>query len=411
MDVVVDRCAGLDVHKRTVVACVRGPGGDGERTSQVRTFRTFTADLEALRDWLVGVGVTSAVMESTGVYWRPVWHVLEGHIELLLVNARHAHNVPGRKTDVADATWLAQLGECGLLRPSFVPEPVFRRLRDLTRYRRRLIEAHTRESQRLTKVLEDAGIKLDSVASKTLTVSGRRMIEALCAGERDPDVLAELAMRKLRNKIPELRQALRGRFDDHHSLMCSLHLERIGDLEAGVARLDADIAREIEPFACQRQRLTTIPGVAERTAEVIIAEIGVDMARFPTADHLASWAGMCPGNNESAGKRASGRTRPGDRWLHAALTQAAWAAARTHDTYLSARFWRIARRRGVNKAAVAVGHSILVAAYHMLRDNVDYHDLGGDWFTRRQDADARRRWLVRQLEALGHEVTLTATAD
>jgi transposase len=400
-------CAGLDVHKGTVVACVRTPGPGGQRVQQVRTFRTFTADLQAMAAWLEAEAVTGVVMEATGVFWRPVWHMLEGRFELLLVNARHAHNVPGRKTDVADAAWLAQLGECGLLRGSFVPEPLFRRLRDLTRYRRRLVEAHTAESNRLGKVLEDAGIKLDSVASSVLTLSGRRMIQALCEGERDPQVLADMALRRLRGKIPELQQALVGHFDEHHAAMCRMHLGRVADLEDGIASLDRQVAETIEPFAHHRDRLCTIPGVATRTAEVIIAEIGVDMSRFPTAGHLASWAGMCPGNNESAGKHASGRTRPGDCWLRAALTQAAWAAARTNNTYLAAQFWRIARRRGRSKAAVAVGHSILVAAFHILRDHVDYHDLGGDWFARRHDQDHRRRWLVHQLQTLGHEVTLT----
>ena len=403
MDVLVERCAGLDVHKQTVAACVRTPGPDGTRHQEVRTFRTFTGDLRAMARWLGAEGVITVTMESTGVYWWPVWHVLEGFggFELQLVNARHAHNVPGRKTDVADAAWLAQLTECALLRGSFVPEPRFRRLRDLTRYRRRLVESHTRESQRLTKVLEDAGIKLDSVASKTLTKSGRKMIAALCAGERDPEVLAELAMARMRRKIPELREALVGRFDDHHGLMCRLHLRAISDLEEAIRDLDTQVETLMEPLAHHRQRLCTIPGVANRTAEVILAEIGVDMSRFPTAGHLASWAGLCPGHNESAGKRRSGRTRPGDRWLQSALTEAAWAAARTRQgTYLRARFWRIARRRGKNKAAVAVGHSILIAAFHILRDDVDYHDLGADWFSRHDDLAARRRWLARQLEQL-----------
>ena len=406
MEVLVERCAGLDVHKKTVCACVRVPGENGERDEQVRTFRAFTSGLVALAEWLAERAVTQVVMESTGVYWRPVWHVLEDRFELLLVNARHAHNVPGRKTDVADAVWLARLAEYGLLRASFVPGAQQRRLRDLTRYRRRLTESRTREEQRLTKVLEDAGIKLDSVASRALTVSGRRMIEALCAGERDPEVLADMALAKLRRKRAELQEALVGRFGDHHALMCQLHLARLDDLEASVTRLDAEIDREIEPFALQRDLLCTIPGVAERTAQVIIAEIGVDMTRFPTAGHLASWAGLCPGNNESAGKHHSGRTRPGDKWLRAALTQAAWAAARSRDTYLASQFWRISRRRGNNRAAVAVAHSILVAAFHMLRDNVDYHDLGGDWFSRRHDNNARQRWLISQLEGLGHTVTL-----
>jgi transposase len=411
MDLLVERCAGLDVHKQTVAACVRTPEPDGGRRQEVRTFRTFSADLSALAGWLGTEGVSTVAMESTGVYWWPVWHVLEDHggFELLLVNARHAHNVPGRKTDVADAAWLAQLAECGLLRGSFVPEARFRQLRDLTRYRRRVIESHTRESQRLTKVLEDAGIKLDSVASETLTKSGRRMVAALCAGERDPEVLANLALGRMRRKLPELREALVGRFGDHHALMCGLHLRRIGDLEEAIAELDAHIETLMEPLAHHRQRLCTIPGVANRTAEIILAEIGVDMSRFPTPGHLASWAGMCPGQNESAGKKGSGRTRAGDVWLRTALSQAAWAAARTRDrTYLQARFWRIARRRGKNKAAVAVGHSILIAAFHILRDDVDYHDLGGDWFSRHDDVEARRRWLRQQLDSLDAQTATSA---
>ena len=406
MEVLYPRCAGLDVHARSITACARVAAGADVTYSQV-TVSTTTQGLLQLADWLSQHQCTHVAMEATGVYWRPVWHTLEGRFELRLVNARHAHNVPGRKTDVADAAWLAQLGECGLLRGSFVPDAQFQRLRDLTRYRRRLVEAHTAESNRMGKTLEDAGVKLDSVASSVLTLSGQHMIAAMCQGERDPQVLADMALGRLRSKIPQLREALPGRFGDHHAAMCRLHLQRVSDLEDGIATLDSQIAEAIEPFASQRDRLCTIPGVATCIAEIIIAEIGVDMARFPTAGHLASWAGMCPGNNESAGKHASGRTRKGDRWLRAALTQAAWAAARTKRTYLAAQFWRIAHRRGRNKAAVAVGHSILVAAYHILRDDVDYHDLGEHWFTRRHDPEQRCRWLVNQLQALGHTVTLT----
>jgi transposase len=406
VDVIVDRVAGLDVHKEKVTACVRGPAVDGGRAQQVREFKTFTAHLRGLRDWLAAEGVSTVVMESTGVYWRPVWQVLEDDFECLLVNARHAHNVPGRKTDVADAAWLAQLGECGLLRGSFVPGRAQKELRDLTRYRRRLIEAQTREYQRLTKCLEDAGIKIDSVASSITTLSARDMVRALCDGERDPKVLAELARGRMRSKVNDLRWALEGHFSDHHAGLCRMHLDQVDDLEVRIAELDRVIAERVEPYACQRERLETIPGVATRNAQVILAEIGVDMTRFPSAGHLASWAGMCPGNNESAGKRGSGRTRPGDKWLRSALVESAWGAARTRGSYLNAKFWRLARRRGRNKAAVAVGHSILVAAYFILRDGVDYNDLGGDWFTRRQDTEQRRRWHITQLEALGHTVTL-----
>lgn len=406
MRVVSERFAALDVHKRSVTACARVPDPGGGRAQHVATFTTFHHDLVALGDWLAGLGVTGVAMESTGVFWKPVWWALEERFELLLVNARHVHNLPGRKTDVADAAWLCELGECGLLRGSFVPDPVFRELRDLTRYRRRQVESHTRESQRLTKVLEDAGIKLDSVASKTLTVSGRQMIEALCDGERDPAVLADMARTRMRAKIGELEQALVGRFGDHHTVMCRTILGRVDDLGAAIATLDGQVERVIEPFALHRDRLCTIPGVGERTAETIIAEIGVDMDRFPTSGHLASWAGMCPGNNESAGRHYSGRTRPGNKWLRAALTQAAWAASRTGDTYLRAQFWRIAGRRGKQKAAVAVGHSILVIAWHILANDADYHELGGDWFAERHNTAARQRWLVNQLEALGNTVTL-----
>jgi transposase len=385
---------------------VRTPAGDGERAQQVREFKTFTAHLRTLRDWLAAERVSLVVMESTGVYWRPVWQVLEEDFECLLVNARHAHNVPGRKTDVADAAWLAQLGECGLLRGSFVPDREQKELRDLTRYRRRLIEARTREYQRLTKCLEDAGIKIDSVASSITTLSAREMVRALCDGERDPKVLAELARGRMRSKRGDLRWALEGHFNDHHAALCRMHLQRVDDLGVAIAQLDQQVAQRFEPYGCQLARLETIPGVATRNAQVILAEIGPDMARFPSAGHLASWAGMCPGNNESAGKHGSGRTRPGDRWLRSALIESAWGAARTRGSYLNAQFWRLARRRGKNKAAVAVGHSILVAAFHILRDDVDYKDLGGDWFTRRQDAERRRRWHITQLEALGYSVTI-----
>ena len=410
MEVINERFAALDVHKKSVTACARTPDGEGGRASHFETFTTFHHDLVNLGDWLAGHQVTRLAMESTGVFWKPVWWELEDRFELVLVNARHVHNLPGRKTDMSDAAWLARLGECGLLRGSFVPDPVLRNLRDLTRYRRRQIESHTRESQRLGDVLEDAGIKLDSVASKALTVSGRQMIEALCDGERDPVVLAEMARTRMRAKIPELQQALAGRFGDHHTTMCRLILGRVDDLEDAIASLDHQVDTAIEPFASHRDRLCTIPGVAERTAEVIIAEVGVDMDQFPTAAHLASWAGMCPGNNESAGKHYSGRTRPGNRWLRAALTQSAWAASRTRDTYLAAQFWRLKARRGSNKAAVAVGHSILVIAWHILAESLDYRDLGGDWFAKRRDSEARQRWLVGQLEALGHTVTLTPAA-
>lgn len=411
MEVVVARCAGLDVHKQTVAACVRTSQPDGTRTEQVRTFDTFLAGLEALRDWLTGQGVSQVAMEATGSYWRPVWYVLEdAELEVLLCNARHVKNVPGRKTDVADAAWLARLLEAGLLRGSFVPPPAIRELRDLTRYRKRLVQDRNAEAQRVDKTLQDAAIKLGSVASQTLGKSGRAMIDALIAGERDPQVLAGLAKGRLRIRIPDLVRALHGRFHAHHARLLRLHLDHIDFLDARICDLDGQIGEVVAPFAEQRRRLMTIPGVGGRVADVIIAEIGVDMDRFPTAGHLASWAGLCPGHHESAGKRSSGRTRPGDTWLSDALTQAAWAASRTNGCYPRAQSWQIARRSGKNKAAVAVAHSILVIAYHLIARGEDYDDLGSDYLARRHDPDRRARQLVGQLEALGHTVTLQPAA-
>lgn len=422
MDVVVEVCAGLDIGKREVQACVRRPDGSGGRRVEVLTFDTFTGSLEALRDWLVAEGVTEVAMEATGPYWKPVWYVLEdvGAFELRLVNSRHVKILPGRKTDVSDAMWLAELLEHGLLRGSFVPPRQVRELRDLTRYRKKLIQAHTAECQRIHKNLEDAGIKLDSVASDVLGVSGRAMLKALLAGERDPEVLAELAKGTLRRKIPELQQAMRGRFGDHHVVLIGIILEHIEHLETAIAALDARVDELMDrpdpdddgdrPFARARDRLDTIPGVGKRAAEVIVAEIGVDMSRFPTAGHLASWAGMCPGNNITGGKSRSGATTKGNVWLRDVLVQCAWSAARTKDTYLSAQFWRLARRIGKKKAAMAVGHSILVAAWHMLTADVDYDDLGADWFARKVNDDHRRDQAIRNLHDLGYRVTLERVA-
>ena len=415
MEVLVDRAAGLDVHKDTVTACVRIPKPAGGRDQQVREFRTFTHDLRRLRLWLSEQRVTHVAMAATGVYWRPVWHILEDlpGVELLLVNAHHVKNVPGRKTDVSDAAWLAQLLECGLLRGSFVPPPVIARLRDLTRYRKKLVEARASETQRIQKLLEDAGIKLDSVVSDVLGKSAREMLDALIAGVRDPAKLAGMARTRMRPKIPELRLALEGRFSEHHALMLEMHLAHVDHLTASIGRIDDQVDEVMSPFGDEAQRLQTIPGVGKRTAEVIVAEIGVDMSRFPTAGHLASWAGMCPGNHQSAGKRRSGKARKGDQALRAALCEAAWAAARTKDTYLSAQFRHLRRRfgkKGDNKAVFAVGHSILVIAWHLLANECDYHDLGGDYFAQRNDADARKRYLIRQLEAMGQRVTVGSAA-
>jgi transposase len=419
VDVVIECCAGVDIGKDEVVACVRTPAAGGrDRLKRTRTFSAFTSSLEAMAEWFTEQGVTEIAMEATGSYWKPVWYVLEDHgFELRLVNAHHVKILPGRKSDVLDAEWLAELLEHGLLRGSFVPPPAIRELRDLTRYRKRLIQAHTSECQRIQKTLEDAGIKLDSVASDVLGVSGRAMLAALVAGERDPQVLAELAKGKLRRKIPALRQALRGRFSEHHALLIGLCLDHTAHLEAAIAQLDdrvdtlfATHTREGGvPFDRARDQLDTITGVGKRAAETIIAEIGVDMSRFPTAAHLASWAGVAPGNNITGGKRGSGKTTHGDVWLIDILTQCAWAAAHTHDTYLSAQFWRLARRIGKQKAAIAVAHSILVISWHLLSGDCDYADLGGDYFTRR-NTDRQRDRLIKQLAGLGYYVTLDKIA-
>lgn len=409
MDVVVERVAGLDVHKDTVVACVRTPGKGGKRDQEIRSFGTMTVDLLALRDWLGALKVTRVGMESTGVYWKPVFYVLEDDFECWLLNAQHLRNVPGRKTDMADAAWIAQLTEHGLVRPSFVPPPGIRELRDLTRYRKAQIEERGREAQRLDKVLQDAGMKLSSVASDILGKSGRDMLDALVKGTRDPDVLADLARGALRKKIPALRRALEGSFRAHHALIVGEILAKLDYLEEVIGRLSDEIDVRMAPFASELELLDTVVGIDRRSAEAIIAEIGVDMAVFGSAARLASWAGRCPGNNRSAGKSKSGQTRRGSKWLGAILAEAAQAAARSKGTYLSAQYARLAPRRGKAKARRAVEHSILVAVYHVLDRKVPYHDLGADWFQkRRPEAHARR--LARQIEALGYSVSIEPIA-
>jgi len=411
MQVVVERCAFLDVHRDTVMACARMPDGAGGRQEEVAEFRTTTSQLLVLSDWLVERGVTLVGMEATGVYWKPVHWILEEAIEAVwVINARHMRNVPGRKTDVADACWGAQLLEHGLVRPSFIPPRPTREQRDLTRYRKSVIEERGRETQRLHRVLEDAGVKLSSVASSVLTKSGREMIDALIAGQRDPAVLAEMAKGRMRAKIPELKDALAGRFNAHHALLCRAMLARIDQADATVDELTKRIEELLHPHEAAVTLLVGIPGVSYRTAQVILAEIGTDMSRFPTPGHLASWAGMCPGNNESAGKHRSGRTRYGSKWLRIALVEAAQAAGRSKDTYLSAHYARIRGRRGPGRAAVAVGHSILVIAWHLLSTGETYTDLGGDYFDKRRTSTAHQKRLVAQLEAMGHKVTLEPAA-
>lgn len=414
MDVLIDRCAGLDVHKRTVVATVRTPGsGRHKRASEVATFGTFQHQLEGLRDWLILRGVTAVAMEATGVFWKPVWHVLDEHDwpdGLLLVNPAHIKAVPGRKTDVNDATWIAQLLECGLLNGSFVPPAQIRELREVTRYRRQLTEERSREVQRLQKVLEDANVKLSSVASQVLGMTGRMILDALCAGERDPDVLADMAQRKLRRKIDDLRQCVPGRFNEHHAGMVRELVAHVDYLDAAIARLDARVEAMMVPFRPARDLLTTAPGTQQRTAEIVIAEIGTDMSRFPTPAHLCSWAGVCPGNNESAGKHRPPPSRHGNPWLTSALVEAAWGAVRTKDSYLRVRFWRIAKRRGQQRALIAIAHSLLVIYWWILHENVPYRELGPDYLAGRDNPDRRRRQLVDQLERLGYHVALTPAA-
>lgn len=410
MDIFVERCAGIDIGKASLTACVRTPGpgtGKKARRQQIRTFATTTGELLELRQWLADEKVTVVGMESTGVFWKPIYYLLEDAFECWLLNPQHVKNVPGRKTDVGDAAWLCLLTEHGLVRPSFVPPKPIRRLRDLTRYRAALVADRTREANRLHKVLEDAGIKLDCVATDIFGKSGRAMIEALIAGERDPERLADLARTRMRRKLPALARALDGHFTEHHALMCKIMLGRIDAMDATIARLDGQIGKELEPFREQLKHLMTIPGVGQRIAETIIAEIGTDMSRFTTPAHLSSWAGMCPGNNESAGKHFSGHTRNGDTWLRAALGEAATAASHTKDTYLRARFNRLTRRRGKKRAIVAVGRSILEAAWHIMTDNVDYADLGPDHYLRLFNPQMRAQRLIVELRGLGYEVTAT----
>ncbi len=409
MDVVNTRCAGLDVHQATVVATVRVPDEHGGRRSVTATFGTMTADLLALRDWLQAYGVTQVALESTGVYWKPVYYVLEDTFELLLINMQQLKRVPGRKTDVMDSEWLGQLLECGLLKASFVPPPPIRELRDLTRYRVQQVRDRSREVNRLSKVLEDAGIKLSSVASDVMGASGCAMLRALVAGTTDAATLADLARGKLRKKLPALRQALEGRFRAHHAFLIEQILAKIDYLDETVARLTAEIDRRVAPFEPMLAALDTIPGVDRIGAVSIVAETGGDMSRFPTAGHLCSWAAICPGNNQTGGKRRSGKTRKGNRYLRATLTQAGLGAMRKKGSALQAKYHRVTRHRGHKKAVVAVGHQILEIAYYIMRDGVTYHEFGADYFDRRHAERAVRRH-VRQLEALGFHVTIEKAA-
>ncbi len=400
MDVVYGRCCGIDIHKRIAVACVIVSEKKGRTGKEIRTFGTMTDDLLALADWLASEGVTHVAMESTGVYWKAPFNLLEGQFEVLLANAQHIKTVPGRKTDVKDAEWIADLLRHGLLRASFVPNRPQRELRELTRYRTSLVRERAAEANRLQKTLEGANIKLGDVATNVLGLSARQMLDALVAGTAEPATLAQLARGRMRAKIPQLERALSGRFAAHQRFIVGQQLAHIDYLDEVIERLSAQVAERLAPFDTMIERLDAIPGIARRTAEILLAEIGSDMSRFPTAAHLASWAGMCPGHHESAGKQYDGKTRKGSPWLRQALIEAAAAAGKTKDTYLAAQYHRLVPRRGRNKAAVAVGHSILVIVWHLLRST---------YFDERDRAATERR-LVRRLEQLGYSVRLDRPA-
>jgi transposase len=403
MRVVHERCCGLDVHKRTVTACVITPEGQ-----ESRAFGSMTKDLLQLGDWLIAKEVSHVAMESTGVYWKPVYNVLEGlGLELLVVNAYHIKTVPGRKTDVKDAEWIADLLRHGLLRGSYIPDRPQRELRELVRYRKALIHQRVQVVNRIQKVLEGANIKLSAVATDIVGLSGRAMLEAMVAGEEDAPTLADLARGRLRRKLGDLEEALRGVVGPHQRFLLASLLRHLGFLDEEVRQADEEVEDRMRPFQDVLQRLDTIPGVGRRAAEQVVAEIGLDMSRFPTAGHLASWARVCPGNNESAGKRLSGCTGKGNPWLRSALVEAAWPAARSRNTYLSSQYHRLAARRGSKRAIVAVAHTILVIVYHLIKDGISYRELGGNYFDERErEATVRRS--VRRLHRLGYKVTVEA---
>jgi transposase len=408
MQVVHTHCAGLDVHKKTVVACALTPDGKGGWQKTLATFSTMTADLLRLSDWLSENGCTHVAMESTGEYWRPVFNILESTLEVILVNAAHIKNVPGRKTDIKDAQWIAELLQHGLLRASFIPPLEQRELRDLVRHRANFIRERVNLDNRVQKVLEAANIKLGCVASNVMGASGRAMLAALVDGQTSPEAMAELAKGRLRLKREQLVQALDGRVRPHHRFILAALLSQIDSIEETIAQFDEQIVVFCQPFEAAVQLLDTIPGVGRQTAELIVSEIGTDMSRFPSASHLAAWAGLAPGNHESAGKRLAGKTRYGNRLLRAALVQSAHALTHT-KTYLAAQFWRLTRRRGKKRAAVAVAHSILVIAYHLLQRQEPYRELGANYFDQQRPETTSKR-LVKRLEKLGYQVLLQPQA-
>jgi transposase len=405
MDIIHTHCAGLDVHKKTVVVTILIPDVQGRPIKETRSFETVTASLLELSDWLSEHSITHAAMESTGEYWKPIYNILEDNFELLLVNAQHIKAVPGRKTDVKDSEWIAELLRYGLLKASFVPPKGQRELRELTRARSTFVKERVNLVNRVQKVLESANIKLTSVLTDIDGVSGRAMLEALIEGSASAESMAQLARGRLKAKRASLEQALQGRMRPHHRFILQELLTQIESLDATITKFDEQIQEYCRPFEAAVEQLDTIPGVGRETAEIIVSEIGIDMNRFPTADHLASWAGVAPGNNESAGKRLSGRTTKGNRALKTALTQAAWAASHTKNTYLSAQYRRMAARKGRKKAIVAVAHSILIIAYQLVKNKEPYHDLGSDYFDKRNPQTTAQR-LVRRLEKLGYSVAI-----
>jgi transposase len=410
MEVLYTRCCGLDVHKSTITVCVRIQDGGSKPRKIVRRFGAMTGELRAMASWLAEEGVTHVAMESTGVYWKPVWNILEGQFTLVLANAQHVKNVPGRKTDMKDSEWLAELLQHGLLAGSFVPPRLIRDLRDLTRTRATLTQESSRIASRIQKVLEDANIKLASVASDTLGKSGQAMLAALIAGQSDPEQLADLALGTLRGKIPQLRRALEGLIRDHHRFLLERLLVQWRFVEHETELIDRrleQIGKEETQIAEAVIRWDTVPGVDRIAAWGLVAEMGIDMEQFPSAKHAASWGGVCPGNHESAGKRLGGRTRKGNPWLRRILGQSAWAAARTKNTYVAVQFRRLAAKRGRKRAIVALGHSLLVTGYYLLRKQCSYQDLGADYFDR-INAEGLKRYLVKRLESLGQKVTLEA---
>ena len=405
MDAILERCCGIDVHKSSLTACLLTGSLASKPTTTIKTFSTMTNSLFELKYWLESEGCTHVAIESTGVYWKPVFNILEDSLTVILANARDLKTLPGRKTDVKDSQWIAQLLRCGLIKASFIPPNPIRELRDLTRYRKQLSNDLTSEKNRVQKILQDANIKLSSVATDIFGASGTAMIEALLGGCEDAVVMADLAKGALRNKIGELEQALVGKVTGHHRFMLRASLDHIHYLKGAISSVDQEVDDCMKPFAEERELLMQIPGVKKRAAETLIAEIGVDMSVFPSHSHLASWAGMSPGNNESAGKRHSGKTTHGNCWLRSALLESAWAASRTKGCFYKARYCRLAAKRGAKRASVAIAHSILVAVYHILKDGCAYHELGEDYFDRLNEQAVKNR-LVKRLEKMGHKVIL-----